>query len=202
MIVSSHLYNHEISKHSDFFSYGKWLSACGTTFLFSKANVRENIYFRTTEMSAVVVYSSFQNTWAGAMRVCRSIGTDLLAVEYDDKDSCIAKLTKSNNFLHHLKTFSFLPTLISEHRGVQNLDYWTSGSQKECPGKMSWCSLQRPVLNQNLSWASNGDGDCVSVKYGPNATSTFTKTDCEKQLPFICEVIISCFLLVMVIKIK
>ena len=134
------------------------------------------------------------------MRVCRSIGTDLLAVEYDDKDSCIAKLTKSNNLLYHLKTFSFLPTLISEHRGVQNLDYWTSGSQKDCPGKMSWCSLERPVRNQNLSWASSGDGDCVSVKYGPNATSTFTKTDCEKQLPFICEVIISCFLFAMMIK--
>lgn len=36
-----------------------------------------------------------QNTWAGAMRVCRSIGMELLAVEYDDKDLCIAKLAGS-----------------------------------------------------------------------------------------------------------
>jgi hypothetical protein len=30
------------------------------------------------------------------MRVCRSIGTDLLAVEYDDKDACIAKMARSD----------------------------------------------------------------------------------------------------------
>ena len=71
---------------------------------------------------------------------------------------------------------------------MHNLDYWTSGSQKDCPGKMSWCSLRRPMRNRNLSWASSSDGDCVSVKYGPNATSTFTKTACDKTLPFICEV--------------
>jgi hypothetical protein len=53
---------------------------------------------------------------------------------------------------------------------------------------MSWCSLERPVRSQNLSWAATEDGDCVSVKYGPNATSTFTKTACDKQIPFICEV--------------
>jgi hypothetical protein len=44
------------------------------------------------------------------------------------------------------------------------------------------------MRNRNLSWASSQDGDCVSVNYGPNATSTFTKTDCNKTMPFICEV--------------
>jgi hypothetical protein len=36
-----------------------------------------------------------KNTWEGAFRVCRSIGMEMLAVEYDDKDGCIAKLAKS-----------------------------------------------------------------------------------------------------------
>jgi Lectin C-type domain len=135
----------------------------------------------------IIFYLNFQNTWAGAMRVCRSIGTELVAVEYHDKDTCVAKLAKSC-----FKAFSFLcvmcPCIYSENRAVQNLDYWTSGSQKDCPGKVSWCSLDRPVRSENLSWASTHDGDCVSVKYGPNATSTFTKTACDKQMPFICEV--------------
>jgi hypothetical protein len=77
---------------------------------------------------------------------------------------------------------------MSEHRGVHNMDYWTSGTQKDCPGKLSWCSLDRPVRSRNLSWAATEDGDCVSVKYGPNATSTFTKTDCNTNLTYICEV--------------
>jgi hypothetical protein len=80
---------------------------------------------------------------------------------------------------------------------VHNLDYWTSGSQKDCLGKLSWCSLDRPVRSRNLSWAASSDGDCVSVKYKSNATSTFTKTTCEKQLPFICEVNYSRFLFVL-----
>jgi len=122
------------------------------------------------------------------MRLCSSIGTDLLAVEYDDKDTCIAKFTRSN-FIFVSRVLIFeLPLCQIEHKAVRNLDFWTSGSQKECPGKMSWCSLERPMRNRNLSWASSSDGDCVSVKYGPNATSTFTKTSCEKQLAFICEV--------------
>ena len=53
--------------------------------------------------SVILASFTFQNTWAGAMRVCRSIGTELLAVEYDDKDTCIAKLAKSNNFFSPLK---------------------------------------------------------------------------------------------------
>jgi hypothetical protein len=39
------------------------------------------------------------------MRLCRSIGTELLAVEYDDKDMCIAKLAKSNISLYTLNYF-------------------------------------------------------------------------------------------------
>jgi hypothetical protein len=40
------------------------------------------------------------------MQVCRSIGTDLLAVEYDDKDTCIAKLAKSNcNLCIFIRTY-------------------------------------------------------------------------------------------------
>jgi hypothetical protein len=94
------------------------------------------------------------------------------------------------------KVFAFLsqnnfctfPRIRTEQRAVHNLDFWTSGTQKDCPGKLAWCSLDRPVRSRNLSWASTSDGDCVSVKYGPNATSTFTKTACDKQLLYICEV--------------
>jgi Lectin C-type domain len=137
------------------------------------------------------VIDYFQNTWAGAMQVCRSIGTDLLAVEYDDKDMCIAKMAKSNLEIYN-RQFILIPPppILLEKIAVHNLDYWTSGTQKDCPGKMVWCSLDRPVRNRKLNWATSHDGDCVSVTYGPNAT--YTKTACDKQLLFICEVNIIC----------
>jgi hypothetical protein len=36
-------------------------------------------------------------TWEEAQKACRAIGTDALAVGYDDKQSCIAKLIKSRD---------------------------------------------------------------------------------------------------------
>jgi hypothetical protein len=75
---------------TDFFGYGRWLSSCGTTFLFSKANVRERVF-----LFLAISYLFIQKTWEGAVRTCRAIGMEVLAVEYDDKDGCIAKLAAS-----------------------------------------------------------------------------------------------------------
>jgi hypothetical protein len=36
----------------------------------------------------------FKATWEEAQKACREIGTALLAVEYDEKDSCISKMAK------------------------------------------------------------------------------------------------------------
>jgi hypothetical protein len=95
------------------------------------------------------------------------------------------EVTTDCNISHEL----LLAIIFLEHVRLHNFDYWTSGSQKDCPGKLSWCSLERPVRSRNLSWAYSHGGDCVSVKYGPNAiSSTFTNTSCDKELQYICEV--------------
>jgi hypothetical protein len=87
-----------------------------------------------------------------------------------------------------MKSINFTSQIQSENRAVHDLDYWTSGSQKDCPGRLSWCSLERPMRSRNLSWSNNPDGDCVTVQYRANGSSLFTKTNCDKELPFICEV--------------
>lgn len=83
---------------ADFFSYGRWYSSCGTTFLFSTNNVGTwtKIYVL---IHSIVNYVFFYRThgqvpWEYADRL-EWIGMELLAVEYDDKDLCIAKLAGS-----------------------------------------------------------------------------------------------------------
>jgi hypothetical protein len=75
-----------------------------------------------------------------------------------------------------------------EHKAVQNVEYWTSGTQRECPGKLHWCSIDRKLQSRKFTWGGKEDGECVSVKYGPNQNSTFAKSACDQRFNFICEV--------------
>jgi hypothetical protein len=55
---------------------------------------------RERKFSCVLLFNvmhckTTQKTWEGAVRTCRAIGMEVLAVEYDDKDGCIAKLAAS-----------------------------------------------------------------------------------------------------------
>jgi hypothetical protein len=63
------------------------------------------------------------------MRLCRLIGTELLAVEYDDKDTCIAKLAKSN-IIYHLSQFIYFSPQTSQNNAVNIMIKITSMEKK------------------------------------------------------------------------
>jgi len=96
----------------DFFGYGKWISGCGRTFLFSKKNVKYIIlialiiatlnclklfylYFELLAKNCYLFTYKFKASWEKSLQACYEIGTNLLAVEYDEKDFCIASLAQS-----------------------------------------------------------------------------------------------------------
>lgn len=70
---------------------------------------------------------------------------------------------------------------------IRDIEFWTSGTQAECKGKLRWCSLSKRFTRRNVTWAANEDGDCLSIQFLKNA-SILAKTACDKQLNFICEV--------------
>ncbi|XP_059486554.1 mucin-5AC-like isoform X2 [Neocloeon triangulifer] len=119
------------------------------------------------------LFSNSKANWSRAYNVCCSIGMTLLAVEYGDKHRCISNFVKIS------------PQV--------NVDFWTSGTDKECDDWYRWCSIERDFLSRNVNWKSgepnSNNGDCVSINFS-NATanqSTFSVTNCSKELQFICE---------------
>lgn len=106
-------------------------------------------------------------------------------MEYDEKDTCILKLAKSTKRVMAQNTN--LIKKILEHLQIRDIEFWTSGTQAECKGKLRWCSLSKRFTRRNVTWAANEDGDCLSIKFTKKA-SILAKTACEKQLNFICEV--------------
>jgi hypothetical protein len=78
-------------------------------------------------------------------------------------------------------------SLMLGHSLIRNIEFWTSATQIECKGKLRWCSLNKRFARRNVTWAPE-DGDCLSIQF-TNTTSTMAKTDCDKQLNFICEVV-------------
>jgi len=78
--------------------------------------------------------------------------------------------------------------LLIERPLLYGTDYWTSGTDAGCAGKLNWCAIDRRFTNRNMTWANSaGGGECVSVKFSisPN---TFSRTDCNQKLNYICEV--------------
>jgi hypothetical protein len=74
----------------------------------------------------------------------------------------------------------------SEFHSLRGVDFWTSGSDEGCSGKLRWCAINKPYANRNSSWNADGTGDCVSVKFQNH--STLSRQNCSKHLRFICEV--------------
>jgi hypothetical protein len=61
-------------------------------FLFTKNKVFGTNY----NGNGILYLKKLQATWHEAQRTCKAIGTSLVAIEYDEKDSCIARLTRGN----------------------------------------------------------------------------------------------------------
>lgn len=96
---------------------------------------------------------------------------------------------KINKWYYYIRNVCFLSTIFfffAGHWALKGKDFWTSGTDQGCKGKMHWCSKNRGANNQNLSWSNTVDGDCISIKFSNQ--SQYSKIACSKKLNYICEV--------------
>jgi hypothetical protein len=70
---------------------------------------------------------------------------------------------------------------------LHGVNFWTSGTDSGCNGKNYWCSIDRRIVNRNMTFDSKESGDCVSVTY-EYSSSKFKKVDCGQKMRYICEV--------------
>jgi hypothetical protein len=108
-----------------------------------------------------------------------------LAVEYDEKDTCISKLAKGKKKKLNTR-MSIILAVSTGHIALKGKEFWTSGTDQGCDGKNYWCSKKRAIQNRNMSWSSTSDGDCVSIEFTNG--SQYSKTECSRNFNFICEV--------------
>jgi hypothetical protein len=73
------------------------------------------------------------------------------------------------------------------YKSIRDTDFWTSGTDQGCKGKNHWCSINRNIIDRNMSWSNATDGDCISISFA-NRTK-FSKLPCKNKLSYICEVI-------------
>jgi hypothetical protein len=78
-----------------------------------------------------------------------------------------------------------------------NFNYWTAGTNKDCPGQWSWCGTE-PLesLSDELKWEKGqpdnkgGKEECLHLRFIKNATGTIiTDRNCSFKYIFACEVI-------------
>jgi len=72
-------------------------------------------------------------------------------------------------------------------------EFWTSGTDKDCPGKFHWCANDRILLPSETIWTSGNpseSGDCVYLvsAVGTMNASYVGNDDCNAKKRFICEV--------------
>jgi Lectin C-type domain len=72
-------------------------------------------------------------------------------------------------------------------------EFWTSGTDKDCPGKFHWCANDRILLPSEAIWKSghpSENGDCVYLvsAVGPMNASHVANDDCNAKKRFLCEV--------------
>jgi Lectin C-type domain len=126
-------------------------------------------------------------TWEEAQKACHDIGTKLLAVEYDEKDTCVANLAKGITCPLNIHASLTRIWIFLAHFALRGVSFWTSGTDMGCKGKNHWCSINRGITNRNMSWSSQKDGDCISIQF--TNQSQFSKSPCTNKLNYVCEVI-------------
>jgi len=73
-------------------------------------------------------------------------------------------------------------------------DFWTSGTDFECPNTYFWCSKETEIVPSEISWkpghpdASTGDCVHVQIKNGTKDVAPLGISDCSEKKNYICEV--------------
>ncbi|XP_059482855.1 uncharacterized protein LOC132201014 [Neocloeon triangulifer] len=72
-------------------------------------------------------------------------------------------------------------------------DYWTSGTDQNCPDKFHWCSAQKNFLKNEIRWKSghpDPNFDCVMANFN-SSLANFTElatANCSVPKKFVCEI--------------
>jgi len=73
-------------------------------------------------------------------------------------------------------------------------EYWTSGTDLDCPDKYFWCSKESEFSAFQTTWKSGhpdaSAGDCVHVQVanGTDGMSPFGSSNCSEKKQYFCEV--------------
>jgi len=135
-----------------------------------------------------------QKTWLEARETCCSIGLTLLSLDSDQKNKCFKRITtrKLLCFVKRILIYYF-PCL--EFSAFTDDEYWTSGSDSDCPSNYFWCSKEAQFVKSQVFWkAKHPDpaiGNCVHVQVAINDTKQNLEmgtSSCADEKYFVCEV--------------
>ncbi|XP_065342117.1 macrophage mannose receptor 1-like [Cloeon dipterum] len=127
------------------------------------------------------LFSAATLDWFGAWKYCCSVGMKLASIEALEELSCLTKMVAKY-------PKAFYPDQCGR-------DFWTSGTNRGCPGAHFWCSENEKLNKEEIANWKNGKmpsesaDQCIFINL---SNSTLSKTylgadTCTKQKPFLCE---------------
>jgi hypothetical protein len=91
--------------------------------------------------------------------------------------------------IFNLRETTFLIITIAYSVVISYGNYWTSGSDLDCPNKFFWCSKESEFAEGQVPWQSghpdSNAGDCVHAEIGKDVL--FATNNCSTELNFVCE---------------
>ncbi|XP_059471660.1 uncharacterized protein LOC132194422 [Neocloeon triangulifer] len=116
-------------------------------------------------------FSKDKANWNEAYKTCCSLGLKFLSVEQKNEMDTLLKAMNTNP-------------------NVEEITYWTSGSDADCSGKHAWCAVGkmfRDVIWDSGEPANSLDKSCVTISLSKSNAKLGTE-GCKKNFNFICEV--------------
>jgi len=135
------------------------------------------------------MFSNKTATWDNAKKTCCSIGLTLATVESVTKHSCLVSLTKSaSTDIFLIKLLIFWSILA--FKNLKGREFWTSGTDQDCPGKFKWCSNDKDFVPAEINWKKgHPQSGCTYLELQSTSNATVLATaDSTQQKLFLCEV--------------
>ncbi|XP_065342116.1 uncharacterized protein LOC135940913 [Cloeon dipterum] len=127
------------------------------------------------------LFSAAALDWLGAWNYCCSVGMKLASVEALEELSCLTNMVAK------------YPRAVYPDQCGR--DFWTSGTNRGCPGSHFWCSENEKLNKEELANWKNGQmpsesaDQCIFINLSNSTLSeTYLGADsCSKQKQFLCE---------------
>jgi len=125
-----------ILKMTDPSQYGKYLEACGNTYLLGSKKVAKISVF-----TQIVFLRLLQVTWGENWKTCCSIGMHPVIFERLEEYTCVRETAKSKNLslcvlIFQFRCFCYADEIIDAER------FWTGGYRHSLHKKCLWCSKE------------------------------------------------------------